>query len=108
MSRRSLEQYNLNIITVKSGKECIDIVKNMHIDIIFLDHYMPDMDGIATIKALHALECKLPPIVALTANNYDALKTNYIAQGFDEYLSKPIVFKEMNRVMNKYFKKDDL
>ena len=34
---------------------------------------MPEMEGIATIKALHALGCKLPPIVALTANNYDAL-----------------------------------
>lgn len=108
MSRRSLEQYNLNIITVMSGKECVEVVKNMHIDIIFLDHYMPEMDGIATIKALHALGCKLPPIVALTANNYDALKSNYIAQGFDEYLQKPIVFKEMNRVMKKYFVEDDI
>lgn len=108
MSRRSLEQYNLNIITVKSGKECVEVVQNMKIDIIFLDHYMPDMDGIATIKALHAIGCELPPIVALTANNYDALKSNYIAQGFDEYLQKPIVFKEMNRVMKKYFGEEDL
>ena len=69
---------------------------------------MPDMDGIATIKALHSIGCELPPIVALTANNYDALKSNYIAQGFDEYLQKPIVFKEMNRVMKKYFGEEDL
>lgn len=108
MSRRSLEQYNLNVITVKSGKECIEVIKNMNIDILFLDHYMPEMDGIATVKALRALNIKIPPIVALTANNYDALKTNYIAQGFDEYLSKPIVFKEMNRVMKKYFGEEDL
>ena len=103
MARKSLEQYGIKIITVKSGKECVEIVKNQKIDIIFLDHMMPEMDGIATIKALHSTGCEVPPIVALTANNYDALKNEYIAQGFNEYLQKPIVFKELNRVMKKIF-----
>ena len=94
MARKSLEQYGLKIITVKSGKECVEIVKNQKIDIIFLDHMMPEMDGIATIKALNSTGCELQPIVALTANNYDALKTEYIAQGFNYYLQKQIVFKE--------------
>ena len=43
------------------------------IDVIFLDHMMPEMDGIATIKALNSTGYEIPPIVALTANNYDAL-----------------------------------
>lgn len=103
MARKSLEQYGLKIITVKSGKECVEIVKTQKIDVIFLDHMMPEMDGIATIKALNSTGCEVPPIVALTANNYDALKTEYIAQGFNEYLQKPIVFKELNRVMKKLF-----
>lgn len=107
MARKSLEQYGLKIITVKSGKECVEIVKKQKIDIIFLDHMMPEMDGIATIKALNSTGCEIPPIVALTANNYDALKTEYIAQGFNEYLQKPIVFKELNRVMKKIFAPED-
>ena len=103
MARKSLEQYGIKIITVKSGKECVEMVKNRKIDIIFLDHMMPEMDGIATIKALNSTGCEIPPIVALTANNYDSLKTEYIAQGFNDYLQKPIVFKELNRVMKKIF-----
>ena len=107
MARKNLEQYGLKIITVKSGKECVEIVKNQKIDIIFLDHMMPEMDGIATIKALNSTGCELPPIVALTANNYDALKTEYIAQGFNYYLQKPIVFKELNRVMKEIFAQNE-
>ncbi len=103
MARKSLEQYCIKVLTVKSGKECIEMVKNEKIDVIFLDHMMPEMDGIATIKALNSTGYKIPPIVALTANNYDALKNEYIAAGFYEYLQKPIVFKELNRVMKKIF-----
>ena len=103
MARKSLEQYCIRVLTVKSGKECIEMVKNEKIDVIFLDHMMPEMDGIATIKALNSTGYKIPPIVALTANNYDALKNEYIAAGFYEYLQKPIVFKELNRVMKKIF-----
>lgn len=103
MAKKSLEQYSIRVLTVKSGKECIEMVKTEKIDVIFLDHMMPEMDGIATIKALNSTGYQVPPIVALTANNYDALKNEYIAQGFYDYLQKPIVFKELNRVMKRIF-----
>lgn len=103
MAKKSLEQYAINVVLVKSGKECIETVKNQKIDVIFLDHMMPEMDGIATIKALNSTGYEIPPIVALTANNYDALKNEYIAAGFYDYLQKPIVFKELNRVMKRIF-----
>ena len=103
MAKKSLEQYAINVVLVKSGKECIETVKNQKIDVIFLDHMMPEMDGIATIKALNSTGYEIPPIVALTANNYDALKKEYIAAGFYDYLQKPIVFKELNRVMKRIF-----
>lgn len=103
MAKKSLEQYAINVVLVKSGKECIETIKNQKIDVIFLDHMMPEMDGIATIKALNSTGYEIPPIVALTANNYDALKKEYIAAGFYDYLQKPIVFKELNRVMKRIF-----
>lgn len=108
MARKSLEQYNLNIFTVKSGRECLEVVKNIKIDIIFMDHMMPEMDGVTTVKALRSSGRKLPPIVLLTANLFDPLKDEYLANGFDEYLHKPIVFKELNRVMKKYFGEKDI
>ena len=52
MARKSLEQYGIKIITVKSGKECVEIVKKQKIDVIFLDHMMPEMDGIHTLYNL--------------------------------------------------------
>ena len=107
MAKKSLEKYNLNVVTAKGGKECIEIVQKQKIDVIFLDHMMPEMDGIATIKALNSMEIEVPPIVALTANNYDALKTEYIAQGFYDYLQKPIVPKELNRVLKRIFMPED-
>ena len=103
MAKKSLEQYAINVVLVKRARECIETVKNQKIDVIFMDHMMPEMDGIATIKALNSTGYEIPPIVALTANNYDALKNEYIAAGFYDYLQKPIVFKELNRVMKRIF-----
>ena len=107
MAKKSLDKYNLNVVFAYGGKECIDIVQKQKIDVIFLDHMMPEMDGIATIKALNSMDIEIPPIVALTANNYDALKTEYIAQGFYDYLQKPIVPKELNRVLKRIFMPED-
>ena len=105
LSSKYMEQFNFNILTAASGKECIEILKNQKVDIIFMDHMMPEMDGVATVKALQAMGLALPPVVALTANSYDGLKNEYIAKGFSDYLSKPIVFKDLNRIINKFFTK---
>lgn len=104
IAAKYLEQFNFTIFAANSGKQCIECVKNNNIDIIFMDHMMPEMDGVATIKALKAMGLALPPVVALTANSYDGLKNEYIAQGFIDYLSKPIVFKDLNRTINNVFK----
>ena len=75
---------------------------------IFLDHMMPEMDGIEAIHILRKLEgYTLPPIVALTANAITGMKEMYISEGFDEYLSKPINIMELNKLINKYFSKND-
>ena len=64
---------------------------------------MPDMDGTNTIKLLESLGTKLPPIIALTANTFDDSEKTYLDEGFNDYLNKPIVFKELNKLINKYF-----
>ena len=108
IASKYLEQYNFTISTVTNGKECVELVKNNTYDIIFLDHMMPEMDGIATIKALIATGYKLPPIIALTANSYTGLESEYLAQGFSGYLQKPINFRELNKIINLYFKNSDV
>ena len=104
LASRYLEQYNFNIDTANNGKDCVELVKNKKYDIIFLDKMMPNMDGIATIKAMNALGIPLPPIVALTANTFDNSKATYVEEGYTEYLNKPIVFRDLNKIINKFFK----
>ena len=91
---------------VNNGKDCVEMVKNNVYDIIFLDHMMPDMDGVATVKALNATGYKLPPIIALTANSYTGLENEYIAQGFSGYLQKPIDFRQLNKIINNIYQQN--
>ncbi len=107
IARKYLSQYNFIIDTVKTGKECVEKFKNTNYDMIFLDHMMPEMDGFATIKGLYQTGKTLPPIVALTANSYDNIKGDYIAQGFTDYIQKPINYRELNKLINKYFDESD-
>lgn len=106
LAKRLLETYNFTIDSVNSGRECIEKVKENKYDIIFLDHMMPEMDGVSTMKVLKSSGYYIPPVIALTANSYTGLKEKYLEDGFSDYLSKPINFKELNRLINKFFNED--
>ncbi len=105
LASRLLEKYHFEIDSANNGNECINKVNNINYDLIFLDHMMPDMDGIATMKALKGLGKQIPPVIALTANSYDGLKEKYMSAGFNDYLSKPINFKKLNKIIIDNFKK---
>ena len=104
LTARLLSQYKFEISSCLSGKECIEKVKEKKYDLIFLDHMMPEVDGLMTMKLLKTSECNIPPVIALTANSYAGLKDMYIKHGFSDYLSKPINAKELNKLINNYFK----
>lgn len=105
VAERILKKYNFNIDTAESGKDCVFKFKSgKHYDIIFLDHMMPEMDGIETLHILKRLDdYYIPPIVALTANAITGMKEMYLKEGFDSYLSKPINVLELDKVIHKYF-----
>ncbi len=76
------------------GMECLEMTRQKHYDMIFLDHMMPDLDGIETLHRLLAEEenpCRDAPVVALTANALAGAKERYLAEGFFDFLSKPIL-----------------
>ncbi len=88
-----LKETMLTIDTVESGFDAIDHIKNIKYDCIFIDHRMPNMDGIETLQKIKALENnpnKNTPYIALTANAISGARENYLNAGFDDYLSKPI------------------
>ena len=107
VAKRLLEKYKFQVETVTSGKDCVYKIKeDEHYDVIFMDHMMPEMDGIETLHVLKKLDgYTLPPIVALTANAIAGMKETYLNEGFDEYLSKPVNMHELDRIINKFFKK---
>ena len=105
--KRLLEKYGFKVVTVSSGQECIYKIKSEeHFDIIFMDQVMDEMTGTDTMKALRGLEgYDIPPLILLTANAVAGMKEQYIAEGFDDYIPKPITTSSLEEVLNKFFKK---
>lgn len=105
VAERLLKAYKCNITLVSSGSECLDKVSNNKYDLILLDDMMPRMSGTETLQKLKEIETFSTPVVALTANAITGMKEEYINRGFNDYLSKPIIKEDLNRVMKKYLKK---
>lgn len=105
--KRLLEKYGFKVVTVSSGQECIYKIKSEeHFDIIFMDQVMDEMTGTDTMKALRGLEgYDIPPLILLTANAVAGMKEQYIAEGFDDYIPKPITTTSLEEVLNRFFKK---
>lgn len=105
VAQRILSDYKFNITCLQSGAEAIEKIKGgARYDLIFLDHMMPLMDGIQTLKTLKNLEgVKVPPVIALTANAMVGMKEFYLKEGFDGYISKPINREELQVLLNNIF-----
>ncbi|MBQ9438522.1 MAG: response regulator [Lachnospiraceae bacterium] len=87
-----------------SGAEAIEMIRNRRYDIVFLDHMMPKMDGIETLKKLKEenLVHDGCTIIALTANAVSGARERYIEAGFDDYLSKPIEVGQLEEKLKAY------
>lgn len=93
VAARLLASTNVQIDTVASGTECLEMTKQKFYHAILLDYLMPDMNGEETMHAVRAQEnglCRDTAIVALTGNAVSGAKQLYLEQGFDGYVEKPI------------------
>ena len=75
-----------------------------HFDVIFLDHRMPGMDGVETLRKMKMLDhkCVNSPIIMLTANAMNDAKDFYLRQGFTDFISKPITEQSICQMLLKY------
>lgn len=100
-----LKKMNMQITDVSSGQSClINVVKEKY-DIIFLDHMMPEMDGIETLKNMKQLENNLnkdTPIIMFTANAIKGAKEFYEENGATDYLTKPVRPDKLDKIILKY------
>ena len=101
-------EYKIQITSITSSLECINRIKREEkYDIIFIDHRMDELDGIEVVNLLRTLEgYEVPKIVCLTANVFTGARDFYLSRGFDEYLSKPIDVHDLDRIINKFIKRD--
>lgn len=104
-----LKPYNLQIDTTISGKQAVELVQRNRYDLIFMDHMMPDMDGVEATAAIRGIEgeyFKSVPIIALTANAVSGMKAMFLEKGFSDFLSKPIEISKLNTIMGKWIAKN--
>jgi len=99
-----LRPYGLQIESVISGQEAIDLInEGKTYDIIFMDHMMPEMDGVEATKLLREAGYT-KPVIALTANAVSGQADVFLQNGFDEFISKPIDIRQLNSVLNRFIR----
>ena len=111
VARGLLLPYKMQVDICKNGIMAIEAVKTTRYDVVFMDHLMPDMDGIEVTRQIRALGSEDPyyenlPIVALTANAVSGTKEMFLANGFSDFLSKPIDTIMLNAILEKWVPKE--
>lgn len=109
VARNYLKQTRGKVDVAYSGEECLRMINREKYDIIFLDHMMPEMDGIDTLKAMKQSKEHLnvdTPVIVLTANAIVGSKEKYLEEGFTNYLSKPIREDELMEMLHRYLPKE--
>ncbi len=106
-----LKNTGMTIDTVLSGRQALEKVKETEYNILFIDHRMPEMDGIETLHAMQQLEdnkCTGKPVIVLTANAITGVKKMYLDEGFTDYLSKPVDPDKLEEMICTYLPPDYL
>jgi len=102
IAEETLLHYGGFVDTADSGAQAVELIKNNDYDLVFMDHMMPEMDGVDVTKLVRSWpedKYKLLPIVALTANVVGDVRDLFIESGMNDFLSKPLDPLEMERVL---------
>jgi signal transduction histidine kinase/DNA-binding response OmpR family regulator len=99
-----IQPYGMLIDLCLSGAEAIKAVKAKNYDLVFMDHMMPEMDGVEATKLIR--EFSDIPIIALTANAVSGTKEMFLSNGFNDFLSKPINMVKLNAILEKWVPKE--
>lgn len=100
-----LKNHGMQIDTAMSGKECLALIEKNAYHIIFMDHQMPEMDGVETLRRIRELQnnrSKDAVIIILTANAVSGAREMFLEEGFADYLSKPIIAVQLEKMIQKY------
>ena len=106
-----LEPYGMQVFTAASGPEAIERMTQVWPDLVLMDHMMPGMDGVEATTRIRAMGKKDPyfavvPILALTANAMKGAREFFLANGFNDFLSKPMDLDKLDRVLGAWVPED--
>lgn len=104
-----LRPYHMQVITVDSGQAAISMLRSKDIDLVFMDHMMPEMDGVEATKAIRAMEgsyYKNLPIIALTANAVNGVRDMFLEEGLNDFIAKPIELSALDRVLKTWLPRE--
>ncbi|MDL2210085.1 response regulator [Desulfovibrio sp. OttesenSCG-928-O18] len=99
------EDYGATVDTARSGEEALEFVARQSYDIVFMDHMMPGMDGVEAtvlIRKMPGEAFSKLPVVALTANAMGDVRTMFLENGLNDFLSKPLDVREIERVLREW------
>lgn len=111
VARGLLRPYGMKVVTASGGQECLSRLETLRCDMIFMDHMMPDMDGVETVQRLRKrpeIYFRQVPVIALTANAVEGAREMFLQEGFQDYISKPIEIACLEKVLKKYIPADKM
>ena len=108
---RSMAYYGMTIDVASGGEEAIAMCSKKAYNLVFMDQMMPKMDGIEAMKKIRTISSHYAPngpgkIIVLTANAIAGVREELLAEGFDEYLSKPVNYRELEDVLRQFIPSD--
>ncbi len=106
-----LKPYRVKVTTALSGKEALEKLVSRDYDFIFMDHMMPEMDGVECLNRIRSRDIpfyKNVPVIALTANAVAGAREMFLEQGFTDFISKPVEISVLEKILKKYIPKDKI
>lgn len=100
-----LEQKNIKVTIADNGRVALEALEKWDIDLVLMDSFMPEMDGIEATKAIRSLDDPAKrdvPIIALTADALHDSEAKYRDAGMNDYISKPIDINSLITTISKY------
>lgn len=104
-----MRPYHMQVITADNARSAISLLRSKDIDLVFMDHMMPEIDGVEAAKMIRGMEgeyYKKLPIIALTANAVNGVKDMFIQAGLDDFIAKPIELSVLDRVLKTWLPKE--
>ncbi len=105
VARALMEPFGMQIDLASDGRQALEMVQEKPYDLVFMDHFMPVMDGVEATRRIRALtgeRFQRLPIIALTADAVQGVRESFFAAGMNDFASKPVEMKDVARVLRRW------